>query len=214
MKLLMLVGAALVVSAQTAQAQFANLQIGPTGGIALSTLVGDGAEDEEARTGAYFGGSLVVQPRGSMFGFETGLLHVPKGASLRDTDGSGALRLSYLEVPLLLRVGFSLQQAALRPFVLVGGSLAFNTGCTLEERDEGRTVSFDCADPLFGDFLNPRTLDLGVSGGLGIDIPTGAVGVLSPHVRFTRGLTNVFGPLEEELKNSVVQAGVSFRFTL
>jgi hypothetical protein len=78
-------------AAQFVSAQVPALQIGATGGVAITTIVGDDIADAESRTSPFFGGALVFHPAASVFGFETGVLFVPNGAST-DFDWEDAAR--------------------------------------------------------------------------------------------------------------------------
>jgi hypothetical protein len=215
MRVMLLIAAAFVVTAQAAAAQTGPLQIGPAAGVAITTFVGSDADDADSRTSPYFGASVVYHPVLAMLGFESGVYYVQKGASTRFEGATGTLKLTYIEIPLLLRLGMNLQNSAIRPYAALGGSIGFNTGCSVEAAFGGVSVSFDCDDPEMEGELAVRAVDFGISGGAGVDIPVGMRGVLTPSLRYTHGLTSVDdGTPRADLKNSAFQLGVSFRFSL
>jgi hypothetical protein len=210
---MMLFGAALLFSAVEGYAQTPNLQFGVIGGVSIAKLVGDDVEDAESRNAPFFGGTLVVQPAGSL-GFETGFLYMPKGASSSFDDGTqevtGTLKFDYVEVPLLLRLGINLQGSPIKPVVLLGGYVGFKAGCEVEAEGDGASAEFDCEQI----DLEIKGVDYGVTGGLSVDIPVGARAILTPTARYSRGLTDVPDVDDADVKNSAIQLGASFRISL
>lgn len=209
-RVMMLTFAALAVSSAAAQAQMA-VEIGPVAGLAITNIVGDNTEDLDSSNSLFFGASIVMQAPASMIGFESGVLYVPKGTSI----GDGSLNLTYVEIPLMVRVGMDLQNSPIRPVAMIGGSIGINTGCEIEGSDGEVSMEIDCDDPLFDEPIEIRQIDFGVTAGIGLDIPIGTRGILAPSVRYTRGLTDIDDTDEGgDAKNSAIQIGVAFRFAL
>jgi len=203
------------VCATAANAQNTAVQIGAGGGLAITTITGDDVEDAKNRNTPFFGGVLVIQKPGSRLGLETGLLQVPKGANT-SIPGEAGLELAYLEVPLLVRYSFGPPEAKVAPFLQLGGSMGIKSSCKVTAESVGSSQKIDCDDPQLLGLLEFKSLDLGIGGGAGVDISMGDRWVLSPSVRYTRGLSRladgVGGDGENpDVRNSAFQVGVILR---
>jgi hypothetical protein len=214
-------GLALVLATgPTLQAQ-SPFQLGIAGGVAISNLDGDDVEGAASRTMGYFGGVLVWQPA-AMLGFETGVYYVPKGAESDFEGEDGTIKLNYVEVPVLLRLAFPLAQSSIRPVLTVGGTVAFKASCDLEADAGGASVNIDCDEffELLGDEFGVDTevqsVDFGLTAGLAADIPVGERVILSPAVKYTRGLRDVLeiDGFSVDAKNSSFQVGLALRFRI
>lgn len=205
---MMLLGAALLFSAAEGYAQ-TPLQFGVIGGVSIANFSGDDVGDADSRSAPFFGGTLVVQPTGSL-GFETGFLYMPKGSSTDFEGGTGTLKIDYVEVPLLLRLGINLAASPIKPVVLLGGYVGFKAACEVEGEGDGVSAEIDCDEFDF----DVKSTDFGVTGGLGVDIPIGARAILTPTARYSRGLTDVPDVDAADAKNSAVQIGAALRIKL
>lgn len=201
----------LMAGAGAVHAQGSALQAGVTAGAVLSNFSGDVVEGSDFRTSPFAGVSLVFHAPSSIFGFETGVLYVPKGATEDLNEVDFGINLTYVEVPLLLRIAPTLANSTLRPVLLVGGSVAVNTGCELEISAEGQEFKQDCEAEF--EALAPNDIDLGVSAGLGVDVPVGSRMTLTPAARYTLGLIEARDD-EEDVKNTAIQVGVTLRIAL
>ena len=204
----MLLGAALLFGAVEGYAQAPGLQFGVIGGVSIANLVGDDVEDSDSRSAPFFGGTLVVQPAGSL-GFETGFLYMPKGASTDFDEGTGTLKLDYVEVPLLLRLGINML-GPIKPVILLGGYVGFKASCKVEGEGDGFSAEVDCDE--FE--LETKSMDYGLTGGLSVDIPVGDRAILSPTVRYSRGLADIPDVEDTDVKNSAIQLGAALRIRL
>jgi hypothetical protein len=211
-------GAALLLAfTGAAQAQSA-VQLGVTGGVSISNFTGDDVDETDSRTSGYFGGVLVWQPAG-MLGFETGVSFVPKGAKASDEGDEFEIKLAQIEVPLLLRLALTPAGRSIRPVLTVGGAVAFKSSCDVEVSSGGLSQELDCDE--FFKLLNDdsgieaetQSVDFGLVAGFAVDVPVGERAVVSPHVRYTRGLRDVIEFDGESLaaKNTNVQVGVAVR---
>ncbi|HSJ64350.1 MAG TPA: porin family protein [Gemmatimonadaceae bacterium] len=209
--------ALLLVSAVTLPAQ-TPVQIGVAGGVAINDVVGDDTEGAESRTTGYFGGVLVWQPAG-MVGFETGIYYVPKGAEFNEDGVNGTIKLNYVEVPLLLRLALPISQSPIRPVLTIGGAVAFKSSCDVEGEGGGVSVEIDC-DEFFtlledevGVKAEMQSVDYGVVAGLAVDFPAGERMVISPSIRYVRGLRDILeiGGTSVDARNAGFQVGIALR---
>jgi hypothetical protein len=113
---------------------------------------------------------------------QTEALFTMKGDSESASGYTASTHLGYFELPVLARVDV-LRDALVRPFLLVGPSLAVNVSASSELESDGSTVEVDVKDQV-------GSLDLGLVVGGGLDFALGGrtVGL---DVRYTRGLTDV-----------------------
>lgn len=214
-RLMMLGMTAVFLTGAAAHAQDSPVQLGATAGLAVTTLVGDDVEDADSRTSLFGGATLVFHAPMSMIGFETGVHYVAKGAKSTMDGGDAVLDLTYIEVPLLVRIAMDLQGSSIRPVLLLGGAVGINQDCEVELTSGGTTVRLDCDDPIFDGSVDIRKVDVGVSAGLGVDIPVGARMVAAPAIRYTRGLLDI-GDSDDstDARNSAIQIGLTLRITL
>lgn len=212
---MMLAAAAVVLSVGVLNAQPAPLQVGIVGGGASSTLIGDDAPAAGSRVTPFFGASLVYHPWDLPVGFETGVLYAPKGAEMAGLFGSGEIHLTYIEVPLLLRLAPPPTGTDLRPMLLVGLTFGVNVGCTTITETTTLTVESDCDEASEDESFDVRSLDRGITFGLGLDVPVGSRIVMTPSARYVRGSNNIEDSAGAgDAKNSTIQLGVSVRLVL
>jgi hypothetical protein len=195
--------------------------VGVSAGAAINDIVGDETDELDSRTTPYFGLVLVTQPA-SLVGFETGLHYVSKGASLEDDDDDveADIKLTYVEIPLLLRLAFSGTSSGMRPVLKAGGYVAFQSSCDVEGEAGGISVEIDCDEFLeaigAGDESDFESFDFGLKGGAALDIPVGQRAVIAPEITYTRGLRDILeiDGESQDGKNSTIQIGVSVRLRI
>ena len=205
----LLIGVALLGLAAPLRAQ--NLQAGLAGGVTISSVDGDDTEGAESRTSMFGGGSLVWQSANA-FGFEMGLLYVSKGSDSRSDDIEATLQMDYIEIPLLARMQLAMGTAAFRPYLAVGGSIGLNIACSATLAAAGVSLEEDCEHESFEGSLDIKEIDLGVSGAIGADMALGERFILSPSVRYTRGISEFVE--DADVKNSAFQIGVAARLVM
>jgi opacity protein-like surface antigen len=110
------------------------------------------------------------------------VLYVAKGTNL-DVDGDtlGAYHLSYIEIPLLARVGFQATRS-LAPYLLLGPELGILLSAELEN---SRGEFSDSSDG-----LKKTDVGLVIGGGVALDIAALA-GALNIDARYDLGLTDI-----------------------
>ncbi len=144
------------------------------------------------------------------------MLFTQKGVSYEATvtepgeppvSGEISLDLTYLEVPVLLRADLGQAGGAVRPFVLAGPVVSYQTGCSIGFEVGEFSESDDCdAD---GD-AEINKLDVGGTVGGGLAFLLGSREVTA-GVRYTQGFRNLGkdGP-DAKNQNFSVLFGIAF----
>jgi outer membrane protein with beta-barrel domain len=206
-----------LIATHSVAAQSPGVQVGVQGGASIAMLTGSGGPGVEARTAGAFGVVLVLENAHSVFGFESGVAYVPKGATFTSSGTRVSFETSYVEVPLLLRVGLPLQGSHVLPNLAVGASVGFNTGCRISFSFAGGSGANNCNSKaaLSGSAFNLKDVDLGITAGVGVDIPLSPAMVLAPAVRYTRGVSTISSSANApDAVNSAFQLGVGLRWRL
>src|SRR4029079_5672560 len=105
-------------------------RFGLMAGINSSTVGGGDADDAARRTGV-MAGAFIVAPVSPGVAIQPELYFTMKGAGFSDSDGSGSVKMNYVEIPVLLRVSVPTSSNA-RPFFYGGPAIAFRVGCSFE----------------------------------------------------------------------------------
>jgi hypothetical protein len=193
-----LVASLVCVSSSIASAQ---VQVGGLLGATFSEL--RGADDLDNRS-SLLGGLSLVLPLGDLLRFQPELLFVTKGAE--GSDNVPGVKLSYVEVPLLLRLNLT-RGVGIVPHVYAGPYFGLQIDCEVDG------TSGDC-DNVPG--VSTKSVDIGGAVGGGLDFDVGPV-VLTGGLRYSFGVSKVadfdFGTAREEAKNGVfaIYAGLGFR---
>jgi opacity protein-like surface antigen len=117
-------------------------------------------------------------------------------------DASGSLRLSYVELPVLLKLSRS--AGRVRPYLMLGPSVGYRVDAKIKDEVTGEEEDADENDI--------EKWDLGVAVGGGLTVPVGRATVFVES-RYTWGLVDLDKEDEDtKLKNRGVQvlAGVTF----
>ncbi|MCC7055427.1 MAG: PorT family protein [Gemmatimonadaceae bacterium] len=192
-------------------------QVGLEGGVSIANFTGDDANDAKNRTGGYGGVSFIVQPAGSAIGMQTGVNYVMKGAKSSFSSGgalptvTGGVKLGYVEVPLLVRVGVPLSVAGVAPTLIAGGSFNWRVSCSAVAESGSFSSSTDCDNALVGQDLDVKRFDAGLTVGVELPIKAGARYLVVPSVRYIRGMTNITDANGTDLKNSSINIGIGLR---
>ncbi len=145
-------------------AQVGQIETALLGGIVSSTLAGEDADNVSRKTG-FMAELQLVRPFTTQIGFLTGLGIVQRGASLAlggGTTGKSALKLSYFEVPAMLRAGFAGRYSQVRPAIFFGPIASLNVGCKYKAATQnGGSVETDC-EP---DGPQIKAFDFAIAGG-------------------------------------------------
>ncbi len=183
-------------------------------GVALSKFTGDDVDmpDPFGDGGdltapdhrlAFAAGGYLTYAFSPSLAFQPEALFVSKGAKyegsgqvevedfgLVNVDWEQTLKLTYLEVPLLLRISPA-PAASTRPYFLVGPTVAFELSAKMAvdvtASAQGQTDTQEEEDDLDG----VKSLDLGAAVGAGLDIAAGKVTRITLEARYTLGLTSI-----------------------
>jgi hypothetical protein len=180
--------------------------LGVLAGITSSNITIDGeviSVSLDSRT-AITGGVSVQFPLGSMLALEVDALYTEKGTKISDGGDSAELKLSYIDVPVLLR--YTLGTAEAKPFILAGGSLGLKLDCKVGATSGSVSANADCTAINEND---QKGLDLGVTFGGGV-----AFNRLSLQARYTTGLGDIFDDNDDTVtsKNKALFLLAGFAF--
>lgn len=134
----------------------------------------------EVRPGLLAGGTLAYHWR-PWVGVQTELLFTQKGWAA--AEGEGGMRMSYLEIPILLKLQ---HPSSLQPRILLGPTFGLEVDCSFDAI--GGTDRVDCDHPQIS--LSRPSFDTGLMAGVGIGRWVGP-GTLSFDMLFDFGLTDV-----------------------
>ena len=200
MFVLALACSARVLVAQTAAAP-SRFEVMAGGNFAKLTTSGDDGGDVKMRTGLVVGVGI-IRPLAPAWSFQPELTYSMKGAKVSDANFEVTSKLSYIEVPLLLRYDVGSGSASgVRPFVHAGPALAIKVGCSFEASDGTMSASTGCDDE--NGQGGPKTFDLGLMFGGGLAFRH-MDHTLSVGVRYNLGLLNVADTDGVTTKNRVL----------
>lgn len=164
----------------------------------------EGGDGEAKRRIGFQIGAYFTKPLSQNVSLQPELHYIQKGtkaeatfSDLEELDIIGAqtveaeFRLTYLEVPLLLRVDMG--SSNLRPFLVAGPSVAYRIACSADVSLGGLSFGTDCDE----DDDDPETPDdpfkkYDVGGIVGAGVAGSAGGrALSAQVRYSRGLVSI-----------------------
>jgi hypothetical protein len=184
------------------------MEFGILGGVNVFTFGGADASGVKSRTSFFAGASLTV-PLGQMLFVEPQAVYSGKGATADiDVNGTivnGALKLAYLEVPVLLGVNLSRGEAS-GVRIFAGPAVGFKVSCTISATVSGVSSSQDCGSGVV------KSTDFGVTGGAGFSLHLNRFN-LNLAGRYTLGLAKV-DESGGDIKNRgfSIGAGLSFPF--
>lgn len=187
LSLLVLAGAS--ANAQSSALPMPARRFGFTLGANSATLGGADAQDAGRRTGL-LAGALAVLPFSPTLAFQPELAFTSKGASVDPGQSgfTGALKMTYLQIPALLRFELAAATTGPKPFIYAGPALAFKTGCDFEVKGPGISASESCdaADAN----VKPNSTDFSVIGGAGVAFRAGGrtVGIA---IRYDHSLSKI-----------------------
>lgn len=189
MKKLIVAGLLLIGATGFAQ----TFQLGIKAGVNISNFTGGEFEnlDKKALIG-FHGGGFMSFFFGDHFALQPEVLFSSQGAKIKDAGDEQNLRISYINVPVLLKYRFT-------------GGFFLEAGPQI-----GFKVSEDIDDMPVEDFA--KSTDLSIAGGLGWHSSSG----LGIGARYTAGLSKVgdfdAGDIDPDFKNGVIQ--ISLFYTL
>lgn len=173
-----------LVPSRAAHAQVGANETALLGGLVSATLAGADVADANRQTGV-MGALQLVHPFTTRIGFQTELGIIQKGATipLSGSASTISLKLSYLEVPAMLRVGFAGKYSTLRPALFFGPAAALNIGCKYKVPTQGGgSIESDCQQ----DGPDISAFDFSLVGGGSIEF-----GNFGAFARYDHGLRTI-----------------------
>ncbi len=198
-------GLVLVVAfAATAHGQ----SIGLKGGWAHPTIGGSDANNMSAINTLAGGGFVAINVLEPLVAVQAEALYVMKGAEATESGVTGKLKIGYLEVPLLAKLIFPMENERVKPNVFAGPYVGFKTSCNLKGTEGGISAEVSCADVEFP----VKSTDFGLTfgGGLGFPLTARISGLL--EARYDIGLTKIDDSTPQaDAKNRAIMvfAGIS-----
>ena len=169
-------------------------ELGIKGGVNLATI--NNTNGAETKTGLLAGAYIRIIIPASPMAIQPELLFAQYGANVEGSDNF--FTLDYIQVPVLLKFGFGIPAAPIRPNVFFGPYMGFNTKAELED-GTGNSLNID-------QFV--KDIDFGVVVGAGLDVSKFRLGL-----RYTAGLTNLYeDDFEDGEKNGAIALTVGIAF--
>jgi len=199
MKKTLLLAALVAVSAAPVQAQ--GLEF--SGGVNFAKLSGSDIQNAAQNLGMNFGLDLVI-PVGPI-GLNIGGGWSQKGAEVAEAASSTLLDLSYIEIPVHLRLPL-VGAGPIRLNLILGPTIGINTGCELT-LDSGTAQA--CADAADGFDVNK--LDWSGAAGLGVSFRLGGLAYAGADLKYALGFTSI-DQGAQDLKNKAFTLEGHFGF--
>lgn len=196
---------------------FGQTTIAIQGGLSRATIGGDDASEEgvdvDARSGIKVGASATI-PIQDKFSLRFGSEYVQKGfqGDIDDFFGidnvSFGLNLDYIELSGLGAFNLMPSESTASVYMLAGPAVGINVKCEVVAGDGSTTVKEDCGD----EDLDTKTLDLGITGGIGTEMAFSEGMTFSVELLYTLGVQSFSSIEGDDIKNRAItlQAGVGF----
>jgi len=174
-----------------------------SGGVNFSNLSGEGFQNAARSVGMNLGIGLVI-PVGPI-GVNLGGAFSQKGAEQTIDDATSVVDLSYIELPIHVRLPL-IGAGPIRLNLILGPTLGIKTGCEISDIEATR----DCADL---DGINAKSMDLSGTGGLGLSFRVGGLAYAGVDLKYSMGVTDVEDTqLFETFKNRALTLQGHFGF--
>jgi hypothetical protein len=195
---------ALMVTAAGARAAMAQAQWQPSFGIFgawnYTTAQGSDVQDAKYRSGFMAGVLMDAWPK-SRWSLQPEVQYTQKGAKYEGADTSGTtitpfteeIKLSYVEIPVLLRLNGDEMNGMFTPHVLAGPFVAFKSGCSVSASATGVTMSTNCSG------LDLNSVDYGATVGVGGDFRVAGSQKFIAGIRYEWGFRDI--PKDASVKN-------------
>jgi hypothetical protein len=192
----------------TAPLKAQDLSIGVRTGINLASAdaTGPAFSQDVGTYGSFHGGLVGAVDLARFFGIQTGIIYSRKGFS--EGDGSVALKLTYVEIPVLAVLHIP---ARFSPHLYLGPVIGLESGCSVstDEVDDANCEEAGPGAPA------TRGADSGLLFGAGIGFETGP-GTMLVDVLYSLGLTNIGEPSDavRGINTRTWQFSVAFLFPI
>ena len=200
----LLLAAAVLLPESSAMAQRAN-RFGVIAGVNFSKFGGD-ADGANGRMGLV-AGIFSRNEFTDQIGIEAQVLYSQQGIEGNfDDEVDGALKLSYLKVPVLLTWAAPTRgDARVRPRVFAGPAFGFKAACKVSASAGAASLSVPCEDI----DLEFKSFEVSAVGGIGVDISQ-----ITLQLRYDLGLTDIDKSNLASIKNRVLSILAGYYFTL
>ncbi len=135
------------------------------------------------------GGAFITLNLGPRFALQPEVLYLPKGGDWEAFGAAVHVKLTYVEVPLLAKLTFPIRGTAVRPHLLAGPALAFQSACDVTGQVAGFSTTMTCS-AASGGLVGFKGTDAGMILGAGLDVPVGQLRAFVEG-RADIGLSNV-----------------------
>ena len=152
------------------------------GGVFAKVGGSDATGDIKTRVGIAAGGFVTIGVSKN-FAIEPEALFVQKGAKQEESGVTSNLKLSYVEVPVLLKLRFP-GSGTVVPHVYAGPYLGFKAGCHLSGTDGTVSASVNCDEDPFN--FKVKSTDFGATFGGGVDVGRAII-----DVRYDLGFSKI-----------------------
>lgn len=174
----------ILITAQVGSAGAQDFHVGWVGGLNFADMdvIGDGIEQEVTHRTVWGAGCILGVSLGEYFSIQMEPKYIQAGGVL-NMEGSNVdyeARVSAIEVPLLLKVGFG---TTIRPYVFAGPTIGYLLTADVEAELSGLTVKADWM-PV------SKKIEYGISVGAGVSVPLWR-GSLFVDGRYHFGLNNM-----------------------
>ena len=186
---------------------FSQLSFGIKGGINVSEFdfksdLTTNPAEIDSKTGYTLGAVLEIGLTENIY-LQPEAMFIQKGSELSILNEDNQVNLNYLDIPILLKI--KLINANLFNLNLLGGP-TFGFALNGETEQNGQTVDIRLGDDY-------KRFDLGLTGGGGIGINLGSIGVFG-DVRYLFGVNNIDEVEDTEIKNKGLNFSVGLMFRL
>ena len=175
-------------------------------GMNISTLSGDAVVDAAREIGVNFGVGFIIPIAGD-FGLNLGTNFSKKGVTQVVDGVTTFMDLSYIEIPVLFRLGL-LSAGPTSLHVVLGPNFGINTGC--ETTDVlAATPPTDCGPDI-------KNTDIGGVAGLGVSFALGGIVSFGLDMTYNMGMTSLGNATSsfDGLKNSTLTMQSHLGFSL
>jgi len=176
---------------------------GVESGFGQSNLSGPAAGFDAPRA-AFTAALFLDRAMSDRWNLRAGLGFSQRGGASRTAGSTAAVRLNYLEIPVVARLRLPMSGAFL-PVVYAGPVFAFRLSCQMSVTGAGISSDEPCTDPGTDE---PRARDAGVMVGIGGQAPFGPVSV-EVGLRHVSGLVSIGVPVDVRNAGWSMTAGVT-----
>ena len=195
-----------VAASTAALAQKTEVHFGVVAGAAFAKVSGkDVTGDVKIRTGIA-GGAFVNIGVSKNFAIEPEALFVQKGAKDTESGVEIKVKVSYVEIPVLLKVRFPPKSGGtVAPHIYAGPYVAFKAGCHFTASQGTTSASGNCEDPPLDTKL--KSTDFGATFGGGVDVGRAII-----DVRYDLGFTKIGDTSAPDIKTRTLYLLVGWTF--